>query len=516
MRCVSPSRWCALLVVALSAASAVNPVDFSLPPALGGPPFVLSHQRGRVVILHWLLNGDVTADRNEVRDYGALQTQMPDVMHIYLKGDAGDAAYAWANRLSAVAGRRVYRDAGFALAKQYGLKDDFHYRGSPSVRPTIIALDTAGDEMFRFVGRDADDRLSVKEFRLRLSDALLVNKVFRAPRGDALSDGLLLALREPLVAAELALDAEQKTAIGRILDTCDQQLFALRDTQLVKPEESEKAWALVDKVEAQARAALRQEQRTRLDQLVAQARGIDVLLAPRVVEQLKLTDDQVQRIGMLRAATREGERVMRIREANNADVELRVKEYATGQRDRVLAILNSEQRLNLGKLPGKPFDFEKTQARYCRPPELTGVTDWLNGEATTLAALRGKVVVVQFFTVGCINCIHNQPPVLNWRQRFVGKDVVFLGIHTPETEAEHDLANVRRGLEEQKVDYLVAVDNKKANWDAWANHTWPSVYLIDRAGLVRGWWYGELNWEGAGGEKLYGDRIDALLSEPAP
>ncbi|MBI5834737.1 MAG: redoxin domain-containing protein [Armatimonadetes bacterium] len=515
MRLAKLARCCAVVALALTSAQAANPVDFTLPAAVGGPPFVLGHQRGRVVVLHWLLRGDVTEDRNEIRDYLALAKTMPGVAHVFLKADSGDVLNDWANRLSAVASRLVFRDADYAVAKQFGLVDDYRYRGQTSVHPAIIALDSAGEEMFRYEARDAADRLPIKEFRARLSDALLINKVFREPRGDALSDGLLLSLREPLVLRELALDADQQAAVAKVLDACDSALWKLRDTQLVKPDAAAEAWALVDQVEVDVRQVLRPEQRIRLDQIAAQARALDALLAPRVAEQLKLTAEQLKRIGQMRAATREGERVMRAKEAGSAGLDARVTEYLTNQRNRLLALLGPEQNLAYGRLGGKAFDFSSAHTRFAKAPELRGVTNWLNGEATTLAALRGKVVVVQFFTVGCVNCVHNQPPVLGWRQRFVGKDVVVLGIHTPETEGERDQANVRKGLDEQKVDYLVAVDNDKANWDAWANHTWPSVYLIDKAGYVRSWWYGELNWEGAGGEKLFGDHIAALLAEPA-
>ncbi|MGW8258453.1 MAG: redoxin domain-containing protein, partial [Thermoguttaceae bacterium] len=126
---------------------------------------------------------------------------------------------------------------------------------------------------------------------------------------------------------------------------------------------------------------------------------------------------------------------------------------------------------------------------------------------------RGKVVVLHFFTFGCINCIHNQPAYRDWHERFSGRSVVILGIHTPEGESDRKLENIRKAIEKQKIAYPVAVDNKKENWNAWANHIWPSVYLIDKEGYVRYWWYGELNWKGAEGEKLYREKIAELLAE---
>jgi peptide-methionine (R)-S-oxide reductase len=145
-----------------------------------------------------------------------------------------------------------------------------------------------------------------------------------------------------------------------------------------------------------------------------------------------------------------------------------------------------------------------------------GVSEWLNTPPLRLAELRGKVVAVHFFTFGCINCVHNQPAYCDWQERFSDKGLVVLGIHTPEAEHDRNVENVRQAIREQGLEYPIAVDEKKENWGAWANHTWPSVYLIDKEGFVRYWWYGELNWQGAQGEKLFARRIAELLDEESP
>ena len=88
-------------------------------------------------------------------------------------------------------------------------------------------------------------------------------------------------------------------------------------------------------------------------------------------------------------------------------------------------------------------------------------------------------------------------------------------MHTPETKVERDLERVRQKVKQNGMAYPVAVDNARASWNAWSNRVWPSVYLIDKKGRVRYWWYGELNWEGAEGEKIMRQRIEELLAEPA-
>jgi len=88
-----------------------------------------------------------------------------------------------------------------------------------------------------------------------------------------------------------------------------------------------------------------------------------------------------------------------------------------------------------------------------------------------------------------------------------------LGIHTPELPLEKDLEAVRRRAAEQGLSFPILVDNRNQNWNAWGNSMWPSTYLIDKNGYVRYWWYGELNYQQQGAEKLLRRRIEELLNE---
>ena len=124
------------------------------------------------------------------------------------------------------------------------------------------------------------------------------------------------------------------------------------------------------------------------------------------------------------------------------------------------------------------------------------------------------MVVVHFYAFGCINCIRNYPTYLDWHEKYRGKNVVILGIHTPETTAEEDSSAVKTKAEGAAFEFPVLIDNKKANWNAWGNSMWPSVYLVDKRGYLRYFWPGELMWQGSTGDEWMAARIEDLLAEP--
>ena len=127
------------------------------------------------------------------------------------------------------------------------------------------------------------------------------------------------------------------------------------------------------------------------------------------------------------------------------------------------------------------------------PPaaELAGLAAWINSDPLTLQQLRGKVVLIDFWTYTCINCIRTFPYLKLWHSRYADDGLVILGIHTPEFEFEKDLANVRQATVDNGIVWPVAQDNDFATWDAYNNRYWPAKYLIDRDGLVRYTHFGE-------------------------
>ncbi len=149
------------------------------------------------------------------------------------------------------------------------------------------------------------------------------------------------------------------------------------------------------------------------------------------------------------------------------------------------------------------------------PPELVG-GPWLNsdqGKPITLASRKGKVTVVEFWTFGCINCQRNLPAYARWQKRFASKDVLIIGIHTPETDEEKVADNVTRRVKRLGITYPILLDQKGENWGRWSQYWWPTVYLIDKKGHARYRWEGELDYEHAGGEQMMARRIEDLLTE---
>src|SRR5437016_1020189 len=124
-------------------------------------------------------------------------------------------------------------------------------------------------------------------------------------------------------------------------------------------------------------------------------------------------------------------------------------------------------------------------------PSLSGATAWLNAPPLSAADLRGKVVLVDFWTYTCINWLRTLPYVRAWAEKYREHGVVTIGVHSPEFSFEHDLENVRRAARDMRVDYPIAIDNDFAIWRAFTNHYWPALYLVDAQGHLRYHHFGE-------------------------
>jgi thiol-disulfide isomerase/thioredoxin len=118
-------------------------------------------------------------------------------------------------------------------------------------------------------------------------------------------------------------------------------------------------------------------------------------------------------------------------------------------------------------------------------PELTNDT-WLNVDSPLrLADLRGKVVIVEMWTFGCINCQHVIPSLKEWHDKYKDQGLVIIGNHFPEFSYESDLQNLKKAIDEEGIEYAVAQDNNGDTWRAYKNHYWPTLYLIDKQGHMR-------------------------------
>jgi thiol-disulfide isomerase/thioredoxin len=126
-----------------------------------------------------------------------------------------------------------------------------------------------------------------------------------------------------------------------------------------------------------------------------------------------------------------------------------------------------------------------------RLPSFGGATGWLNSPPLTTDGLRGQVVLVNFWTYTCINWLRQLPYLRAWARKYSGRGLVVVGVHTPEFAFEHDLGNVRRAVQEMRIDYPVAIDNDYAVWSAFANRYWPALYFADAQGRIRHHHFGE-------------------------
>src|SRR5262249_33986584 len=144
---------------------------------------------------------------------------------------------------------------------------------------------------------------------------------------------------------------------------------------------------------------------------------------------------------------------------------------------------------------------------YGQAPDFAGIERWLNSRPLTMASLRGKVVLIDFWTYSCINCLRTLPHVEAWDRLCRTAGLVIVGVHTPEFAFEHVPSNVEAAVKRLGVHYPVALDNDYATWNAYGNQYWPAKYLIDRDGHVRYAHFGE------GSYDVTEENIRTLLGE---
>lgn len=156
--------------------------------------------------------------------------------------------------------------------------------------------------------------------------------------------------------------------------------------------------------------------------------------------------------------------------------------------------------------PVQPTLVDKTG--FERAPELQGITGYINAQPDfRIADLRGKIVLVDFWTYTCINCIRTQPYLNEWHEKYADQGLVIVGVHTPEFAFEKELENVQQAVVDAQIKYPVVLDNDYVTWNAYNNHWWPHKYLVDADGFIR---YDHIG-EGAYDETE--QQIVALLAE---
>jgi peroxiredoxin len=326
--------------------------------------------------------------------------------------------------------------------------------------------------------------------------------------------GYWTLIHDEAVLADLKLSAEQQAAWRKLLDPLDVSFFPFRG----KP--AAEAAAALQECSAQAKAQIAKiltpSERERLEKLQARVEGTEAILRDDFAAKVKLSPQQRADVKKLITDTRAAQAKV------NADVIAAKLDHAAARKeferlnkaewDGVLKLVDREQQSRWSGLIAGDFDSAKLgQTKFKTPDLIAGAGGWVNGQPLSAAQLRGKVVVVHYFAFGCINCIHNYPTYRKWQEELAGKNVQLVGIHTPETQGEHSVETLKAKLKTERLEFPVLVDNDKANWQAWGNTMWPSVYVLDQEGYLRSFWAGELHWQGRDGEAVVRKQIDALL-----
>jgi cytochrome c biogenesis protein CcdA/thiol-disulfide isomerase/thioredoxin len=166
----------------------------------------------------------------------------------------------------------------------------------------------------------------------------------------------------------------------------------------------------------------------------------------------------------------------------------------------MMAMSNSDMAMSNSKTDGHAMMMSAAKPAGNLPvegeiPSFAGATLWLNSPPLTPESLRGKVVVVDFWTYSCINCLRALPYVESWYQKYKDHGLVVIGVHAPEFAFEKDPKNVRRAVADLKITYPVALDNDYAIWQAFNNQYWPAHYFIDATGRIRAHHFGEGNYD---------------------
>lgn len=324
---------------------------------------------------------------------------------------------------------------------------------------------------------------------------------------------LTVALRDASVLQEIQLRPEQMESVTALIDQIDLPLWRLRD---LPPEQRfQKGTILVQQLRENLARILTRRQLKRLNQIVWQLQGITSFLRPDMTKRLQLSAHQLSQIE--NAFTDLTNQLKQLQQTPNLTEQSRnssIREIQAQTQKDIRVILNTKQRKILPQLLGPPCDLSHVRLIACKAPPLQPVTTWINTDnPQTLAQHHGKVIVVHFYAFGCINCKHTLPYYNQWVKDFPADQFQIIGIHRPETKKERNLEKVKARASEYHMEYPIAVDNQSLNWNTWANNIWPSMYLVDKNGFVRYWWYGELNYQGAPSEKWMRDKINELLKE---
>lgn len=255
------------------------------------------------------------------------------------------------------------------------------------------------------------------------------------------------------------------------------------------------------------------EKLRRLREIEVQSQGTRSLLRSGIAKSIGLSDQQLNEIKKACLTTDSIARKLNEKRGGDTNLEKQLKSAREKEQTVINGALAPANRQALAKLIGKPFDTMALKRVFPLAPELIDSGEWTGSERPTLDSLRGNVVLVHFYAFQCHNCVANFDHYNRWHESLSEKGVKVIGIQTPETAAERDPSLVKQAALNKGFGFPVLIDLKNENWDAWGNTMWPTVYVIDKRGYIRSLWEGELNWQGATGEKTIEKLVDELLAE---
>ncbi len=325
---------------------------------------------------------------------------------------------------------------------------------------------------------------------------------------------LLRLVHAPEVQRELGFSPEQIDSLEKFFEQVDGTWFRSRVLAV------DKQMSIMAELETKLRSWLSKqassEQRERLQQLEYRSLGIRMLLRNDAAEQIGL--DATQRGGFNKLAQATQDALAAAQAASQRGeipekLQTAAVDAAQAEQAALKTKLRPEQLQTITKLLGAEFDTSALERIYPMAPELMPVEHWLNSPPLRLKELRGKVVLIHFYAFQCHNCHANFEHYNKWQKEFGGDEVVVIGIQTPETSTERNPQSVTAAAKERGFEFPVVIDLESANWQAWSNTMWPTIYVIDKQGYIRYWWQGELNWEGATHDKTVHDMLVKLVHE---
>lgn len=327
----------------------------------------------------------------------------------------------------------------------------------------------------------------------------------------------LFLIRDPVVLDDLGVTPQQREAIQALNDELDPVLWSMRNKGAEHVEA--KMREATDAAKTRLSSILSPEQQARLGQIELWTIGTRAFLGEDLPDRLQLSE--ADRREIRDRVTETQQLVLELSEqvvsgGDRASAEKKAGKLQADLQREILDKLSDRQQQRWMELLGRRIDLSALGRVTFRAPDLPAEPDWINSEPLSSRQLRGKVVALHFYAFGCINCKRNFPWYKEWHESFHDRGLVVLGVQTPETEREGIVANVRDAARQEGLEYTIVVDKDKRIWNAWGNSMWPSTYLIDKQGRVRYWWYGELDWQGAGAQNLLRARIEELLREQWP